>query len=517
MAKQLASYLANEWQKGSGEGAALVNPTTEAVIATASSEGLDLAAAMAFARDVGGPTLRALSFAERGALLAKISDSIFKRRDELIGLAVENGGNTRGDAKFDIDGATATLQHYAELGKTLGDRKILADGPLFQLGRNPRWVGAHAWTSAHGVAVHINAYNFPAWNMMEKAAVALLAGVPVFTKPAVSTLLVAHRIMEVLVEDAVLPRGSFSLLAGGVGRLLDALGPQDAIAFTGSAATGMKIRMHPTVVKHSVKLNIEADSLNSAVLGTDVEVGSNTYEMFLRELTKEVTQKTGQKCTATRRVFVPEAVAEQVEKDLVERFAEVVVGDPSKNENKMGPLVSAQQLKDVKDGVQALATHARIARGGDRGQVQHAEKGFFFAPTLLVATDVTAPPLHEIEVFGPVTTLIPYKGGADEAARLVCLGQGSLVASVYTDDEAFAERAFSGIAAAHGRVYFGSEKVAEHTFGPGTVLAGLVHGGPGRAGGGEELGGQRGLEHYMQRTAVQGNKPMIERLLGVTA
>ncbi|MCC6812005.1 MAG: 3,4-dehydroadipyl-CoA semialdehyde dehydrogenase [Deltaproteobacteria bacterium] len=514
--KKLASYLHNEWKTGTGDGASLYNPTTEVVIARASSDGLDLGAAVSYARDIGGAALRELGFAQRGALLAKLSDTIHKRRDELIALAVENGGNTRGDAKFDVDGATATLQHYAELGKTLGERRVIADGPTMQLGRNPRWIGVHAWSSAQGVAVHVNAYNFPAWNMMEKAAVALLAGVPVVTKPAQSTLLVAHRIVEAIVEDKVLPAGALSLVSGGIGKLFDALGPQDAIAFTGSAQTGTKIRTHESVVRHSVRLNVEADSLNSAVLGPDVEQGSATYEMFLRELAKEVTQKSGQKCTATRRVFVNEAIAKDVERDLCERLSEVVVGDPSHNEVKMGPLVTAQQLADVRAGIATLQKHARVACGGDRGKVAHAEKGWFIAPTLLVANDAGAAPLHDVEVFGPVTTLIAYKT-PDDAAKLVRRGQGSLVGSVYSDDEPFCESMLHGIAAAHGRLYFGSEKIAEHTFGPGTVLAGLVHGGPGRAGGGEELGGVRGLEHYMQRTAIQGSKPTVERLLGIAA
>jgi len=508
--KQLASYVQGEFRKGTGEAMTLVNPTTEEALATVCSAGLDLGAALQFARDRGGPALRALTFAARGKLLAAIADSIHSRREELVQMAIDNGGNTRGDAKFDIDGATATLTHYAELGARLGERFILVDGEIAALTRNPRWVGQHVNTSRHGVAIHINAYNFPAWNAFEKAAVALLAGMPLLTKPAEATSLVTHRIVEGLVEDSVLPVGALSLVCGSAGDLLDHVQRQDVIAFTGSAATGVKIRSHARVVSESVRVSIEADSLNAAVLGPDAEEGSDTYEMFLRELAKEVTQKAGQKCTATRRVLVPRDRLAGVERDLVERFTQVAVGNPAEQQVKMGPLATAAQLKRVQDGIARLG--GRLATGGDRGKVA-GTKGYFLAPTLIVVDDARkVAAVHTEEVFGPVTTLMPYDGTSSDAGAIVRLGGGGLVASVYSDDEKFCEAMLREIAAFTGRVYFGGEKVAEHAFGPGTVLAGLVHGGPGRAGGGEELGGERGLHHYMQRTAVQGYKPAVERM-----
>ncbi len=514
--KRLMSYLSGGFHPGTGEGTPLKNPTTEAELARCSSEGLDLGSALRFAREEGGRAVREATFAERGRWLAAMASAIHARRDALIQLAIENGGNTRGDAKFDIDGATATLTHYAELGQALGQKHRFHDGEVAALSRNPRWVGGHVWTSRRGVALHVNAFNFPAWNAMEKAAAALLSGIPVLTKPAVSTALVTHAIVEGIIEEGVLPKGALSLLCGSVRDLLDHVEAQDVIAFTGSAATGEKIRAHPRVVAQSVRVNIEADSLNAAVLGLDAVAGSDAYDMFLRELVREVTQKAGQKCTATRRVFVPSDRLGEIERDLVERLQEVSVGHPADAQVRMGPLATAEQRDQVLAGIRELG--GRVATGGGRGKLVgvSGEAGYFVAPTLLVCDDAKgARAVHAREVFGPVTTLMPYSGTADEAGALVRMGGGSLVASVYSDDERFCDAMLAEIGCATGRVYFGGEKVAEHAYGPGTVLAGLIHGGPGRAGGGEELGGRRGLEHYMQRSAVQGFKPAIERMLDV--
>ncbi len=314
---------------GTGLGETLVNPATEEPLATVAAGGIDRAGAMAFARAQGGPALRAMTFAERGAMLKAMADALSAHRNELLDLAVTSGGNTRGDAKFDVDGAIFTLSAYAELGKSLGEIRVLVDGEGIALGRTPRFHGQHLQVTRHGVAVHINAFNFPAWGLAEKAACALLAGMPVVSKPATSSALVAHRIMEVLVEAKCLPEGALQLLVGGVGDLLSHVSHQDVVAFTGSSDTGIKIRALPQVIAHSVRVNVEADSLNAAILGPDVAPGDETYELFLKDVLRDMTQKAGQKCTAIRRVLVPVPVADRVRDDLVDRLAGIVVGNPA--------------------------------------------------------------------------------------------------------------------------------------------------------------------------------------------
>jgi oxepin-CoA hydrolase/3-oxo-5,6-dehydrosuberyl-CoA semialdehyde dehydrogenase len=514
----LQSYLAGEWIAGTGKPSILVNPTTEEPVAQASTEGLDLGKAVAFARSEGGPALRALTFAQRGELLRELSRVIHAHRAALLDLAILNAGNTRSDAKFDVDGASGTLAVYADLGKELGDQRFLLDGEGMQLGRSPRFFGQHVSVPRHGVAVHVNAFNFPAWGFGEKAACALLAGMPVIVKPATSTALVAFRVVQIIVEAGVLPRGALTLVAGSPGDLLAHLGGQDVLAFTGSSDTGAAIRLMPNIAQSSVRVNVEADSLNGAVLGPDVEPGSETYNLFLKDVIRDMTQKAGQKCTAIRRVFVPRARFERVRDDLVERLREVKVGDPALEGVGVGPLATAQQLRDVRAGIERLAAESTVALGGT-GSFEKVgvkgDKGYFVAPTLLVHDGPgAARVVHEHEVFGPVATLLPYQdtGGVILAVQK---GGGGLVSSVYSDDRAFVGEMVLGIAAFHGRLMLGSEKLADQTPGPGTVLPQLVHGGPGRAGGGEELGGLRGLAFYSQRIALQGARPMLDALLGV--
>jgi oxepin-CoA hydrolase/3-oxo-5,6-dehydrosuberyl-CoA semialdehyde dehydrogenase len=350
---QLRSYVGGSWVAGSGAPQTLLNPATEEPLAQASSEGVDLRAALHHARAAGGPALRAMSFAERGAALKAIADAIQGERDALLGLGIANGGNTRSDAKFDVDGAIATLLAYAEISSSLSG-KFLVDGEGLQLGRSARFHGQHICVPRHGVAVHINAFNFPAWGFMEKAAVALLAGMPVLSKPATSSAMVAHRVMELIVEKKLLPDGALSFLAGGARDLVSHLGGQDVVAFTGSGDTGMQLRSAPSVVRHSVRINIEADSLNAAVLGPDVEPRSDMYELFLKEVVRDMTQKAGQKCTAIRRVVVHESQLSSVRDDLAELLATIRVGDPRLEDTRMGPLASGAQLADVREGVQRL-------------------------------------------------------------------------------------------------------------------------------------------------------------------
>src|SRR5262245_42909108 len=361
--KTLRSYLGGRWIEGSGAPQTLVNPATEEPLAQVSSDGLDLAAALEHARAGGGAALRALSFAQRSGLLKEMAKAVQAHRDELLDLAVANGGNTRSDAKFDVDGAIFTLQTYAELGEKLGAAKLLVDGEGVQLGRSPRFHGQHACVPRHGVAVHINAFNFPAWGLAEKAASALLAGMPVLSKPATSSALVAYRAMEILVEKKVLPDGALSILVGAPRHLPALLGSQDVLAFTGSGETGARIRALPNIIRESVRVNVEADSLNAAVLGPDVEPGSDMYDLFLKDVQRDMTQKAGQKCTAIRRVIVPEEVLATVRDDLAELLAAVRVGNPALDEVRMGPLATVAQLADAREGVGRLAAQGRLAFG----------------------------------------------------------------------------------------------------------------------------------------------------------
>jgi len=510
--KTLCSYLGGRWLEGSGAPQILVNPATEEPLAQVSSDGLDLAASLAYSCDKGGAALRALSFAERGALLKSMANALQAHRDELLDLAVANGGNTRSDAKFDVDGAIFTLQTFAELGERLGAAKFLLDGEGVQLGRSPRFHGQHVCVPRHGVAVHINAFNFPAWGLAEKSASALLAGMPVLSKPATSSAMVAHRVMEILVEKKVLPDGALSLLVGAPRDLPALLGSQDVLAFTGSGDTGMRIRALPNIIKESVRVNVEADSLNAAVLGPDAEPGGDMYETFLKDVLRDMTQKAGQKCTAIRRVLVPEGHAATVRDDLADGLKAVRVGNPALEETRMGPLASGTQLDDVREGVGRLAAEGRTAFGS---AAPVPGKGFFISPVLMeFARDALAAPVHAREVFGPVASLLAYSGKAADAAAIVARGNGCLVSSVYSEDAGFLEQMVFGIAPYNGRIFLGHPKI-EMSPGPGTVLPQLAHGGPGRAGGGEELGGARSLGFYMQRVALQGSRPVIQKLLGV--
>lgn len=516
--KTLKSYVCGRWYEAPDGFATLVNPSTEEAVAQASSQGLDAAAVLAHARDEGGATLRAMTFAQRGALLKAISRALHEHREELLDISVENNGTTRSGAKFDVDGATGTLAFYAALGRDLGERRWLADGEGVQLGRTSRFWGQHVLLPRRGVAVLINAFNFPAWGFGEKAAAALLAGMPIIVKPATSTAWLTARCMEIMVEAGILPAGAVSLICGSTGDLLSRLAAQDVLAFTGSAATALKLRGGENLLKNSTRVNIEADSLNAAVLGSDVQPGSETWNLCLADVAREMTQKTGQKCTAVRRIFVPQAGVDPFIEMMGERLGEEVIGNPRDSSVTMGPLATAGQLKDAVNGVAQLAEVAEIVHGsGSRcdGVGAPAGKGYFFGPVLLRARpDAPDAVIHELEVFGPVATVIPYTGDPEAVAAAVSRGGGSLVTSLYTDDQAEAESFLAAAGAFTGRLYVGSAKVAEQMPGSGVALPQSQHGGPGRAGGGAELGGLRALELYSQRVALQGNRPMIERAAG---
>ncbi|HET9227680.1 MAG TPA: 3,4-dehydroadipyl-CoA semialdehyde dehydrogenase, partial [Thermoanaerobaculia bacterium] len=402
---------------------------------------------------------------------------------------------------------------YAQIGQSLGDAKFLVDGEGIQLGRTPRFHGQHIAVPRRGVAVHINAFNFPAWGFAEKAACALLAGMPVITKPATATALTTERCIELIVEANILPEGALQLIVGNTGDLLDRLGPQDVLAFTGSADTAKMLRSRDNLLASCTRVNVEADSLNAAVLGPDVTAGSPTFDLFIKEVAREITQKAGQKCTAVRRILVPQERMDEVQAALISRLEKVVTGDPADPSVRMGPLATANQLEDALRGIGELEKGARVVHGG----AKRAEgKGYFLAPTLLRSDDArTAGPVHDREVFGPVATLLPYDATSAAAAEVMAMGGGTLVTSVYSDDSAWIGDFLARGASATGRVYIGSQSSEGETPGSGAALPQTLHGGPGRAGGGEELGGSVGLRLYMQRLAVQGSKSLVDELAGV--
>ena len=511
---KLESYVNGTWQEGRSDPAVLLDPVTEEPLAETSTGGIDFAAALDYARNVGGPALREMTFADRGDCLRRMYEVLYAHREEWLKLSVRNGGNTRNDAKFDVDGATGVLLAYAAYGRTLGQRKVLLDGDSERLGRNPRYAGKHILTPLRGAAVHINAYNFPAWGFMEKAAVALLAGLPVITKPATSTALLAYRMMQVLVDSQVLPEGALSFIAGSTGTLPEHLGAQDVLAFTGSSGTAKQLRRLDAHVHASMRINVEADSLNAAVLGPDAAPGSEAWQQMIRDVTTDVRQKAGQKCTAIRRVLVPPPRLDDCVEALEDQLGRLIVGNPADASVRMGPLVNAAQLEDVRRGLEAIGAEAtRVIGDAAPRNLPGVEdgRGYFVTPFLFKCGDAgAADVVHTREVFGPAVSVMGYES-VEDAAELCARGSGALVSSVYSDDRAFAREMLLALAPFHGRLTLGGEKVAGFAPGPGAVWPAMVHGGPGRAGGGEELGGLRGLSFYLQRTAVQGYRPLLDK------
>lgn len=516
--KTLRSHVCGAWHTADDGFKPLVDPSTEQQVARVSSRGVDFAAVLDHARRHGGPALRAMSFAERAGLLKAMSRLLRENRDELLELSRVNTGTTAADGAFDLDGASGTLAWYAGWGRRLGEHPVIADGDGIQLARSEGFWGQHVLAPRQGVAVHVNAFNFPAWGFAEKAACSLLAGMPFVSKPATATALVTERCVELIVEADVLPAGAMQFVCGSTGDLLDLLGPTDVLAFTGSADTAAHLRDRDNLRRANTRVNVEADSLNAAVLAPGAGEG-DVWDLFLRDVAREMTQKTGQKCTAVRRVLVPGDDLDRVREALAARLAEVVTGDPSHDGVTMGPLATAQQLDDAVDGVAELAAAGRIVAGtGLRADGEGAEPGcgFFFPPTLLAVDDArAAEPIHRREVFGPVATLMPYDGSAEDAAAIVALAEGTLVTSVYGDDEAWLTRFVADVGGFTGRVYVGSEGSAGDAPGSGIAMPQSLHGGPGRAGGGEELGGIYGLSLYMQRVALQGEHGLVDKLAGL--
>ena len=510
----LESHVAGRWRTPEDEGEPLLHAATGEEVARVSSRPVPAQEALTHAREVAGPSLRELGFPERAALLKQLGTHLMGLKEEIHELSFATGA-TRRDAAVDVDGGFSTLLVYASKGRReLPAGHVLVEGAAELLGRQGTFVGRHVLTPLRGAAVQINAYNFPVWGMLEKLAPAFLAGVPSVVKPASSTAFLTELVVRRILEAGILPEGALQLLVGGSAGLLDTLGGQDLLSFTGSAATAQALRTHPAVVQRSVRFNAEADSLNAAVLGLDAKPGTGEFDLFVREVVREMTSKAGQKCTAIRRAFVPREHLDATTEALREALAEVTVGDPRDPDTRMGALVSTAQRDDVRAAVARIAEGGEIAVGDPQAGVPGLERGAFLQPLLLRHTDPTVPAVHDVEAFGPVATLLPYDT-VGQVVDLLALGQGSLVASVVSHDPDFVREVVLGAAAFHGRIHVLDRDDAEESTGHGSPLPHLVHGGPGRAGGGEELGGIRGVLHHMQRTAVQASPDMLTAITGV--
>ena len=518
-AESLESYLGGQWSRGQGIEAELVDPTNGTVLATASAKGLDFKSALDHARGHGGPALRALNYAARAKLLGAIADVLVANRARYEDIAIANSGNTKIDAAIDIDGGIGTLKYYARLGASLGEAKALLDEKPVRLAKAENFQAIHLLTPRHGVAVHINAFNFPSWGLWEKAACALLAGMPMLAKPASATCWLSHQMVRDVIVAKVLPDGALNLLCGGIGDLLDHVTADDVIAFTGSSATANKIRAHRNVLARGVMVNVEADSVNAALLAPGVAAATPVFDAFVKEVAREMTVKAGQKCTAIRRVFVPAQQANAVTEALAARLAKITVGDPRDEKTRMGPLVTRAQQDAAFDGLRRLAAEADFVTGSLEVPTLagiDGDKSAFIAPTLLKVENGAGQAVHDIEVFGPCATLIPYRDEAD-AFALVARGGGSLVASVFGEDRDFLGRAVIELGASHGRVLAVEPSIVDAHTGHGIVMPQCHHGGPGRAGNGAELGGLYGLRLYHQRVAVQGSTDLLGALQATTA
>jgi 3,4-dehydroadipyl-CoA semialdehyde dehydrogenase len=515
--ERLPNYLGGRWISGTGTPTSLFDPVLGTALVQIDATGLDLKDGFRFAREQGGAALRALTYRERAELLAAIAQLLQKHRDAYYEIALANSGTVKNDSAIDIDGAIYTVGTYAKLGASLPDAHFLREGEPASLAKDAAFQSLHVQTPVAGLALLINAFNFPSWGLWEKAAPALLSGVPVVVKPATATAWLTQRMVKDVVDAGILPAGALSVVCGSSTGLLDALEPFDVLSFTGSAETAATLRAHAAVTRLSVRTNIEADSINSALLMPDTRAGDATFDAFIKEVAREMTVKSGQKCTAIRRAFVPAALHDDVATALRERLAKVVVGNPRNETVRMGALVSRAQLSAVREGLSQLQRHTRTLLDGNAAPIVDADPkvACCLGPTLLgldtpEAVEATAA-VHDIEVFGPVATLLPY---ADLPRGLAQIrrGQGSLVASVYGADDAALARAALALAPGHGRVHVVTPQTAALHTGHGNVMPQSLHGGPGRAGGGEELGGLRALNFYHRRTAIQSGPSVLTQL-----
>lgn len=514
LSPQLASFLSGRWQTGEGVETELRDPVTGNLLATVSARGIDLGSALNYARERAGPALREINFASRAKLLDAIANALTAKRAHYEEIAIANSGNTKNDAAIDIDGGIGTLKYFARLGAGLAEAKTLLDQGPVRLAKDEKFQAIHMLMPRRGIAIHINAFNFPSWGLWEKAAVSLLAGVPVLAKPASATAWLAHEMVRDVIEAKILPEGALNLLSGGAGDLFSHLTSEDVIAFTGSHDTAIKVRSDRYVMARGVAVNVEADSINAALLAPGEQAGTPAFDGFIKEVAREMTVKAGQKCTAVRRIFVPAEQVSAVAEALSARLAAATVGDPRKAETRMGPLVNRSQQAAVLDGISRLADVGKILTGGkDAPKIDGVDPKIsaFVAPTLIQA-DANAGIVHETEVFGPVATLIPYKNDA-EAFLLVRKGGGSLVVSVFGSDAEFLASAVRELGSTHGRILAVDPSIADSHTGHGIVMPQCNHGGPGRAGNGQELGGLNGLRFYHQRVAVQGSSELLKSLM----
>ncbi len=511
---KLQNYATGRWIDGEGDGQTLYHAITGEAIAEAGSKGLDFEAMLRYARTVGSPALRKMTFHERGRMLKALALYLLERKESYYKLSTATGA-TRSDSWIDIEGGIGNLFAYASLRRQFPDEPFYLDGEIARLSKNGTFVGHHICVPKQGVAIHINAFNFPIWGMLEKIAVNFLAGVPAVVKPATVTAFLTELVVRDIIASGILPEGALQLICGSAQGLLDHVGSQDVVTFTGSAHTGRMLKAHPRIISEAVPFNMEADSLNAMVLGEDASPGTPEFDIFIKEAAREITVKAGQKCTAVRRLLVPEKLIEDVQIALGKRLASTVVGNPETEGVRMGALAGKAQVKEVLEKIELLRKTQEIVFGNlENFEVSGAnkEKGAFLPPVLFRNDDPFRKlDAHEVEAFGPVSTLMPYKD-IDEAVALARLGKGSLVSSIVTANDDLARQYVLEAAAWHGRILVLNEKSAKESTGHGSPLPLLVHGGPGRAGGGEEMGGKRGVFHYLQRTAIQGHPTTLTRI-----
>jgi len=513
---QLQNYALGQWVTGQTEGETLTDASTGEFIATASSAGLDFGQMMHYARSKGGPVLRKMTFHERGNMLKALAFYLQERKELFYPISYKTGA-TRIDSWIDIEGGIGNLFSYASLRRQFPNQPFHVEGDTVGLSKGGSFIGHHIMVPKEGVAIHINAFNFPVWGMLEKIAVNLLAGVPAIVKPATLTSFVTEAVAKEIIASGILPEGSLQLICGSARGILDHVTYQDVVTFTGSAETGKMLKSHPNVVAESVPFNLEADSLNCMVLGEDANPGTEEFKIFIKELRKEITIKAGQKCTAVRRIIVPESFVEDVQIALGKSLSETTIGDPRTEGVKMGPLAGLNQRKDVRQSLDKLLLESEVVYGfPDKLEIDGLDcnKGAFMSPIVLLnKSPFQNTSSHNVEAFGPISTILPYKN-MDEAIALAKMGKGSLCSSITTASDVIAREYVLGAASHHGRILVFNKECAKESTGHGSPMPMLVHGGPGRAGGGEEMGGKRGVMHYLQRTAIQGSPTTLGHITG---
>ena len=515
--KKLGNYVLGGWSEGDGEGKLLLNAIDGNPIAAATTKGLDFAEILDYGRKVGGPALRKMTFRERGLMLKALALHLFEMKNKYYPVSFLTGA-TKVDSWIDIEGGIGNLFANASLRRKFQDRPYYVEGETVGLSKGGTFVGHHIMVPKEGIAIHINAFNFPIWGMLEKVAVNLMAGVPAIVKPATLTSFLTEEMVRDIIASGILPEGALQLICGSARGILDHVVSQDIVTFTGSASTGRMLKSTPRIIEESVPFNMEADSLNSSVLGRDAVPGTPEFDLFIKEVRKEMTVKCGQKCTAIRRVLVPSELVEDVQYALSAQLQKTTIGDPRIEGVRMGALAGKEQLEEVRENINKLLQTNRLVYGSlDEVEVVGSdnEKGAFLSPILMVQdnpfehTDV-----HDIEAFGPACTIIPYKD-MDEAIRLSKMGKGSLCSSIATYDDGLAREYIYGAASYHGRILVLNRDNAKESTGHGSPMPMLVHGGPGRAGGGEEMGGMRGVKHYLQRCAIQGSPTTLTEVTGI--